>query len=862
MRRGPESGASAGGDARYTPPQQLRVAARGRVMSAIAASVADHRVTIVTAPSGMGKSVAVSQWAATSRMPVAWLSLTRHDADAQRLSVGVVMALRKAAAASDDPRLEGLLDVAPESRDSGALYHAVCDALADAEHPIALVIDDLHRAGDAAQASLIGSLVELAPLSLRLILVGREEDRLPLDRLLLGGEAAVIRSDVLRMTAEEALDAAALFDLSLTLDDSERLVDAVDGWAAAVRLALVSGTASRQGSRTVRQGNLPQLTEYIADEILGALPDELREFVLDATTTSVLDEPLAEALTGREDAGALLEECVRRGLFLDRFGEGEGVVYRWHSVFAARCRAILRRAARARARRLHRAAAAFLAATDPLRSIDHSVAAADPETAVQTLRDGWVALLLGPNGDALDHACAALPEPWASDPEVLVIRACAVDVGGNRAEGQRMFRHALSRVNALAKPERDAALRTADVAGLFLYDDFGELGEAGRRVRADLTTHPPSNRLAYAAKLLMLGTTMVYRRTDMDAGVEVLSAAEATARELGEATIQRRAGALHAYMLAFRGDFAESERVLAQLDIEEQASTAWQVYLGGPENSARAWMAFWRNDLDDARRRFRREIDSGAGPTSFAGIARHYLAFIAAAVGDRKERADAAELLRALPDTEVHGLPWPAYRMLSAAKLAAADGRTDRAAAIARRFEHITYIPAAGVILAELVRQVIGGAEAVALLGQLRETGRAPYIRASALVTLALVQRDDGNTEDAHELFERALDLAAPLGVARPFADDRPELRAMLREHGAWGTRHAAFIASLSAPRRAASALSDREREVFGYLRTDMRIAEIAEQLGVSANTVKTHTRMIYRKLGVTNRREAIRALS
>ena len=858
-------GTAAGGDQRFAPPRHPRVASRARVSGAIEQAVRAHRLTFLGAPSGMGKSVAVSEWARGAQSTVAWLSLSRHDADARRLSSAVVQALQVAISSEESGQWGPLSTIDTDSRDPDALFHAVYDALDERDQPIVLVVDDIHRAQEAAAQSIIGGLLEQSPRCLRLVLIGREPGQLALDRLRLSGDAAVIGFETLRMTADDTMAAAAEFDQPLTLERSRQLAEAVDGWPAAVRLALVSGKTGRAGVRLVRPGDVPGLTDYVEDEVLATLPEGLRSFVLDATTVSVLDVGLAEALTGSPDALRLLEECAARGLFLDRFGEpGPDATYRWHSVFAARCRAVLERSDRAASRRLHLLAAASLASIDPLRAIDEYLAGGDAAAAVQTLREAWGVLLLGPNGDALERICSALPEPWASDPEVLMIRACALDVGGNRSDGQRMFGRVRAAARELQTPDRERIMRTADLATLFLADDHGELMESVRRVRADLERNAPQSALTHAAMLLMVGTTQVHIRVDMDNAVQVLRAADARAAEAGAVTIRQRALGLLAFTLAFRGDFAEAERALSRVDADDPREAhrdSWHRYIGGGANMAAAWMAYWRNDLASSRILCRRVIDSDPGPTSFAGIARHYLGMIAAAIGDSRERADAVELLAGIPRDGAHGVPWPAYRLVSLAAIAAAEGRTERAATIVRRFDHITNIPAAGVMLAEVARRVGAESEAARLLSQLRTTGRAPYVRASMLVTLALMRRAEGDAEEAHDLLERALDLAEPLNAARPFADDVPELRAMLHEHGAWGTRHTAFLAALSTPAKSSSPLSDREREIFGYLRTDLRISDIAAALGVSVNTVKTHTRMIYRKLGVSGRREAVRAL-
>lgn len=115
-----------------------------------------------------------------------------------------------------------------------------------------------------------------------------------------------------------------------------------------------------------------------------------------------------------------------------------------------------------------------------------------------------------------------------------------------------------------------------------------------------------------------------------------------------------------------------------------------------------------------------------------------------------------------------------------------------------------------------------------------------------------------------HETIERALDVASAEGIRRPFCDGELELRELLTEHIAWGTPHDDFIAACLSDRSDGSVLntlSERERAVFEQLRTNRTMQEVADLMGVSINTVKTHQRAIYRKLGVTSRREAVRLL-
>jgi LuxR family maltose regulon positive regulatory protein len=148
------------------------------------------------------------------------------------------------------------------------------------------------------------------------------------------------------------------------------------------------------------------------------------------------------------------------------------------------------------------------------------------------------------------------------------------------------------------------------------------------------------------------------------------------------------------------------------------------------------------------------------------------------------------------------------------------------------------------------------------MLQNLRAYDDISYVRVATLATTALVARRQGDMAATHDLLERALDSAEPERLRRPFCEDHLEMRQLLAEHLAWGTRHEDFLMgclTLREPTGPLESLSDREREVLDQLRTTRTMTEIAQALSVSINTVKSHQRAIYRKLGVTSRREAVR---
>jgi LuxR family transcriptional regulator, maltose regulon positive regulatory protein len=168
--------------------------------------------------------------------------------------------------------------------------------------------------------------------------------------------------------------------------------------------------------------------------------------------------------------------------------------------------------------------------------------------------------------------------------------------------------------------------------------------------------------------------------------------------------------------------------------------------------------------------------------------------------------------------------------------------------------------------LAELLRRGDETTAAQHCVESLANRRRASFVDTSVSLTEALLAHARGETAAAHERIERALNRAEPQSILRPFAERRDNLAELLVQHTAWGTAHQAFIAARTAPQvqdqphhtRSYWDLTVRELEVLAYMRSMMTAAEMAEALYVSVNTVKTHQRSIYRKLGASGRREAL----
>ena len=831
---------------RHQPPVRQPATLERPALVRILDDVVDqHPVTVVTAPSGFGKTTTVSAWAESSPRLVAWLSI--GPLEAAEVDEGIVAAL-ESVLPPDRVRNVDSFGVAtprqpPEVR---ARLEAVLSGVLE---PFVLVIDDAQRAELSLESGLLAALIAHTPPALRLVLVGTTalETRIP--RFVLSHPDAVVGAEVLAFDAGEVAELAVEMT---SVADAAAVHAETAGWPIAVRLALLSGSSRTPGA--VRTGGL--MRDYVRDVILSALDPELARFVVDATVCSELSPRLAAELTGRPDAFRLLEQCRRLGLFLDRHDGPSGVEYRWHALFARHCRELLAEEDPQRLEHLQRHAARLLAEVRPLDAVAQYLEVGDGEAAAAVLRSEWVRLVMGSAAGAVDRACLSLPAALTDSPAIQLIRACARDVLGEHASARELF----ERAEAAASPDPDAQ-RTLDIARLFFLDDRALMASTVAAVRIQLLEGDTSAS-ERAAITFLLGWTELVQRAHPDQIVETLEGAVRKAEAVGDRSLARRARECLAYALAWAGEFRTVRPLLDELADEDPEESTWIAYIGGSGGVAAGVAALWAYDLPRAEQEFRRVIAFGGGRSTFADLARILLAAAAAASGDPRLCRRAALELQFLPRVEIQGIAWPRYRQLAIALLEEGVGHRERAVQLARGLTDETTMPLLAVLVAGILRRSGAHAEALQFLRRLTPYSAISYIRVATLVTNALSQWSSGRTEAAHELCEEALALAEPEGIRLLFSENDADLRELLSAHVAWGTRHEDFVLACLRPGAADAgigALSERERDVFEQLRTTLTTIEIAERLGVSVNTIKTHQRSIYRKLGVTSRREALR---
>jgi LuxR family maltose regulon positive regulatory protein len=368
---------------------------------------------VVCTPAGFGKTTLLGDWARRSRRPAAWLSLDRSDNDPVRFWRYVAAALERVRPGTGGPVAALLGSAEPPPLE--AVATAVINQLTVPfdKDEVMLVLDDYHLIEAPPVHDSVGFLLERLPPRLRLVLASRADPPLPLARLRARGQLAELRAAQLRFTIDET--AAFLREatgLELPAASVAALQERTEGWAAGVQLAALSlrGHADPAAFLASFAGSHRYVLDYLTQEVLARQPEHLVRFLLETSLLERLSGPLCDAVTGRADSQALLEQVERAGLFLVPLDEVRGW-WRYHHLFADLLRARLQQTRPERVPELHRAAAAWHEQHGLAdEAVQHALAADEVGWAARLVEQHVEALLRRSEGATLQRWLAALPD--------------------------------------------------------------------------------------------------------------------------------------------------------------------------------------------------------------------------------------------------------------------------------------------------------------------------------------------------------------------------------------------------------------------------------------------------------------------
>lgn len=842
-------------------------------------------LVLVSAPAGFGKTTLLSEWlvGADGAGPrPAWLSLDRRDSDPAVFWSYVLAALRQVAPEVGADAL-ATLQATPTALES--VVGSLVNDLAGLTSDVVLVLDDYHVIESLDVHESMVFLIEHLPARVHLVVASRADPPWPLGRLRARGELLEVRAADLRFRPDEAATYLNRgMGLDLTAADIDVLDERTEGWIAALQLAALSlqGRDDPSGFISGFGGDDRFVVDYLVDEVLDRQPADIRSFLLDTSILDRLSGPLCAAVTGRGDARAVLEGLERSNLFLVALDDRRRW-YRYHHLFADVLRARLADEPPGRGTDLHgRASAWFEANGDRGEATRHAIAAEDVERAAELVELAVQDLRRTRQDATLRAWIEALPEWVFAKRPVLNLARVAThmvrgDVGGvgtllDEIEGwldperpkDDMVVH--DHVE-LARLPAQAAMYRAGLA--LLGGDLAGTAAHGERAAA---LSGPEDHLGRGAAAALIGLAR-WAAGDLGAAAHQYATAIAafTAAELlpdvlgcslGLADIQVGLGRLGA-----------AERTLtAGLDL---AAAHGPLRGTADMHIGLAEVHIERDERAEAAEHLRVSLELGDG----LALAQHPYrwrvvdARLRAIGGDH---AAALELLRQAQrryDTDYSPKARPIGATAARVDLAAGDLATaerwvasrglDAAdePSYLREYEHLT--------LARVLLAADRAPDAIALLERLLVAAEAGGREGSAIeaqLLLALAHDADGATGRALVALAAALTRAEPERFVRIFLDAGPPMTALLEaavRHGRAADRAAALLAaarpSPPTPTGLVVGLSGRELDVLRLLRTDLTGPEIAAELVVSLNTVRTHTKSIFSKLAVTNRRAAVR---
>jgi LuxR family maltose regulon positive regulatory protein len=836
-------------------------------------------VTLVSAPAGSGKTVLLRSWIAQAGLAdcAGWVAVGRGEGDPQLFWLSVLAALRQTEAGS---ALVQPLTAAP-AVDGGAVVERLLGDLAPLAERLWLVVDDVHELGPEARGQL-ELLIMRAPPKLRFVLATRHDVRLGLHRLRLEGELGEVRGTDLRFSVAEAEQLFA--DTGVQLASLSRLVERTEGWAAGLRLAALWLAGHPESERFAEDfsGSERTVAEYLLAEVLDRQPDAVRRLLLRTSILDSVNGGLADLLTGVRGGERVLQDLEAANAFVVALDPAR-TWFRYHPVLADLLQLELRRAEPDEVTGLHRQAADWFAEHgQPVPAIKQTQAAKDWELAARLLADHWTGLVLAGQGAVAHQLLAAFPaEARVADAELAALSALDELTQGSLETEEGYLALAESAMAAAPDTRKEQAQLLLGIARLLHARERGNLAEVEEQARQLQTTteasnpaQSPHNQDLRALALISLGITE-HGTGRVAEAMPHLEQGRALAQVIGRPYLEFIGLAYQAGVQFFQSFTVATEQSRRCIELAEEHGWA------NDPAASRACMTLglvltWQDRLDEAEpwiQRAERGLREEADPIQRMLVAHTRGVF-------ELVRGDDAEALAAFRAVEpVAGrlaAPNPFVLGMRILELRAQIRLGDTACvehALAefddKDFDDVGELPVA--LAALRLNQGDPHAASVALAPVL--DGSAPMIcppwLSEAFLLDAIAQDALGNESACGRALERALELAEPDGAVLPFLLNPAQ--ALLERHSRQRTAHAALIVdilSLLAGRQPApqparpeplhEPLSDSEIRVLRYLPTNLTGPEIARELYVSPNTVGTHVRHVYEKLGTHTRADTV----
>ncbi len=847
--------------------------------------VGRHPVTLVVGGVGTGKTLAVADWTTHGRPPgpVAWVSVDRGLRHVTRFWGAVLEAIRATLGA------DALRPLALPATVDEDFMESLAACLVG--HELCLVLDDVQELDGSDVWDGIDLLVSRLPTGVHLVLLARHDPPLALYRLRVAGALGEIRVDDLAFTESEARQLFEEREIGLPPDQLDRLMETTEGWAAGLRLALITLESADDPVEAVAQfgGRVKVVAGYVMDEVVRNLDPESAELLRRTSICERMCSPLAAALADDPATTPHLPDLSRWSSFVLELDESGW--YRYHPLLLQTLRAQLHVQAPELERELHaRAARWFEENGEWLAALEHALATEDWDlVALVALRSTAVRVFSSERRELAALIDAIPPHVSRDRADLQLVRALGAFCRDDHAAEAALLEGVEEGMERLAEPVRTLAtltLRVLQAAAARRDGDASAMTVTAQQatvIERTLTAQDAPGWAAYRGSTEALQAIGELWRGNPRRSQDLLRRALAHTRPADVDDF----GAVY-----YQGHYAVAEHALGRVasaravalsaikvarrtgsDVRHEARAA---------HLALAAAEVQRGDADAAAAALDAgEVAAAQGDDPFV---RARLRVVAARrslllndlAGARRHLAEIPPFLETYPRMALVTRQHAGLEV----EVELAAGAVAHAVEVLERYEAATggmgaplpgepdplAVPRARVLLARGAT----GAVRTLLEGQLACEGT---MGAEPWVAVAIAEHAQRREHAATEALARAVELAAPEEALLPFLRPRDPLEALLHGHLELVGTHRPFVSEVLERRSRSEAaqsssraepaatdpLTDRELSVLAYLPTMSSNEEIAEKLGISVNTVKQHLKSINRKLGVGSRRDAFR---
>ena len=870
----------------FVPPPRPQVLSRPRLIKKLNEGItAGHTLTLISAPAGFGKTTVLSEWVAACRradpaLRVGWVSLDESDNDPVRFMSYLVAAYNT----GDDAA--GLAPSDPTRSVESTLASMVNDA-ARSPGRVLLVLDDFQLIEDASIRDAITFLLDHAPPNLHLTIASRSDPLLPVARLRARNELTELRAADLRFTPDETAQfLAQATGVVLSAEEISALEARTEGWIAGLQLAALSLRERSNPSEFVAAftGSNHYIIDYLIEEVLERAAVNVREFLCQTAILNRLSGPLCDAVTGNADGIEMLTALERANLFVVPLDD-QRQWYRYHHLFSDVLNARLLAHGIAAVKTLHsRASDWFERSGSAEEAVRHALAASDFPRAARLIESTIPSVRKSRQDATLLAWLAELPQSEIDARPVLRVftawsHLLAGDIGAvepQLAAAEKQLESGTRGGSHESEPgeELDSLPVTIALYRGALALATGDTSAVKTQAQRGLDVAAPDDHLGRGAAAGMLGLA-AWAGGDLESGVIAFRESARNLRLAGNLLDALSTTMVVADMLLTLGRLTEAQRGYESAIREAGGNPPAADLHAGLSEVLRQ-----RNDREGAAAHL--ETADALGPGSFSHEHRYRWAIGMAGLDQSRGDLESALDFLTTADSQYRKGFFPETRPIGGlkARIWITQGRHDDARAWVaeqglRSSDEPAYLNEFGHITLARLLIAMGGNESVeeaedllSRLGDAADSGGRVGSLIEILMLHALASHARSQTTPALVSLERALALAEPEHDVRIFLDEGTPMLQLLRAATGAGIRPD-FVRMLSQSLRdaheilaagpMADPLSERELGVIRLLGTQLTGPEIARELHVSLNTMRTHTRHIFFKLDVNDRASAVR---